>query len=69
MSNCFFFSRQNDWARNSFSKSLVSRRRAEDSAIARQGEDNNDTDELEQELLFTAKNLQTLGGLCPYRIL
>jgi hypothetical protein len=34
---------------NSISKSIVSRRRAEDSAVARQGEGNNDTIDLEME--------------------
>jgi hypothetical protein len=33
----------------SFSKSFVSRRRVEDSALARQDEGNNDTDDLEKE--------------------
>ena len=35
----------------SISKSIVSRRRAADSAVARQGEGNNDTVDLEMELL------------------
>ena len=34
---------------NSISKSMVSRRRAADSAVARQGEGNNDTIALEME--------------------
>ena len=34
----------------SISKSIVSRRRAADSAVARQGEGNNDTIDLEMEL-------------------
>ena len=35
----------------SISKSIVSKRRAADSAVARQGEGNNDTVDLEMELL------------------
>ena len=37
---------------NSISKSIVSRRRAADSAAARQGEGNNDTIDLEMELVL-----------------
>ena len=41
----------------SISKSIVSRRRAADSAVARQGEGNNDTIGLEMELQIQMKNL------------
>lgn len=34
---------------NSISKSIVSRRRAADSAVAQQGKDNNDTTDLEMK--------------------